>query len=524
MKFLSHVSILKKLTILTAFCVAGLVLVAGFMAVDARQLGQSGREKQVHGAVESAMGVLNWAYQLETSGKMPREQAQDTAKQAIGAMRYAGGEYIFISNLQSPALMVMHPIKPELNGNAIPSNGGEPLLDTFANKVRASKAGFVEYLWPKPGKDVPVEKISFVQGFEPWGWVIGTGMYADDLRAEFLAQLAKIGTAVALGVALFSWLAWVISTSISRGIGKAVRVVDAVAKGDLTQAIQPKGHDEITQLLSSMVSMQTSLSDVVRSVRRSSESVAMASSEIAQGNNDLSSRTEQQASALEETAASMAELGSTVRQNADSARTANQLSQGASTVASEGGRVVGEVVSTMKDINESSRKISDIIQVIDSIAFQTNILALNAAVEAARAGEQGRGFAVVASEVRALAGRSAEAAREIKSLINASVEKVEHGTSLVDQAGTTMTDVVSSIQRVTDIMGEIASASNEQSLGVTQVGDAIGQLDQTTQQNAALVEQMAAAASSLKSQAADLVRAVAVFKLQDDRSALALSH
>jgi len=510
---LNRLSILNKLALLTAASIFGLLAVSGYMAFDAKQHGRLAREKEVHNAVQSALGILNWAQQQEASGKLPKAQAQDLAKQAIGAIRYAGDEYIFISDLQSPALMVMHPIKPELNGKPIPVDSGKPLLDIFADKVRASKGGFVEYLWPKPGKPDPVEKISFVQGFEPWGWVIGTGMYADDLRSDFLSQLAQMGLAVLVGAGLIGWLAWVISLSVSKGIGKAVRVVNAVAHGDLTQSISPKGQDEVAQLLRSMASMQTSLSRVVAQVRQGSESVATASAEIAQGNNDLSARTEQQASALEETAASMEELGSTVRQNADSASSANQLAQSASTIASEGGRVVEEVVTTMKDINESSRKISDIIQVIDGIAFQTNILALNAAVEAARAGEQGRGFAVVAGEVRALAGRSAEAAKEIKTLINASVEKVEFGSNLVDQAGATMAEVVTSIKRVTDIMAEISAASREQSLGVSQVGEAVGQLDQTTQQNAALVEEMAAAAGSLKGQAHELVQAVAVFRL-----------
>jgi methyl-accepting chemotaxis protein-1 (serine sensor receptor) len=312
-------------------------------------------------------------------------------------------------------------------------------------------------------------------------------------------------------------VAWVFGLallrSLSRSLNNAVEIAHAVAKGDLTQTIHSQGKDEVAQLLTALEAMTQSLVSVVSNVRQGSEGVATASAEIAQGNNDLSARTEQQASALEQTAASMEELGSTVRQNADSARTANQLAVSASTIAVQGGNVVGQVVETMRDINDSSRKISDIIQVIDGIAFQTNILALNAAVEAARAGEQGRGFAVVASEVRSLAGRSADAAKEIKSLINASVERVEHGTTLVDQAGVTMTEVVNSIKRVTDIMGEISAASNEQALGVAQVGEAVTQMDQTTQQNAALVEEMAAAASSLKSQAQELVQTVAVFQL-----------
>ena len=327
-------------------------------------------------------------------------------------------------------------------------------------------------------------------------------------RARFLLVagiLLAIATAVVLGV--------MVSRAISRPIGDAVNVANAIAKGDMTVPIHVQGKDETAQLLQALNDMRDGLVRVVATVREGSDSVAIASAEIAQGNQDLSARTEGQASALEQTAASMEELSSQVKHNADNARQANQLASSASTVAARGGEVVGRVVETMRDINESSRKIADIISVIDGIAFQTNILALNAAVEAARAGEQGRGFAVVASEVRALAGRSADAAKEIKSLINASVERVEQGTLLVDQAGNTMTEVVGSIRTVSDLVGEISSASNEQAAGVAQVVEAVSQMDQTTQQNAALVEQMAAAASSLKSQASDLVQTVAIFKL-----------
>ena len=325
-----------------------------------------------------------------------------------------------------------------------------------------------------------------------------------------MSALGALALLVAVGVAML------IIRSLLKALGgepsEAAELARAVSQGDFTHTVALKAGDT-QSLMASLGAMQSNLAQIVATVRTGSEGVATASAEIAEGNNDLSARTEQQASALEETAASMEELGATVKQNADSARQANQLAQSASTIAIEGGTVVGQVVETMKGINESSRKISDIISVIDGIAFQTNILALNAAVEAARAGEQGRGFAVVASEVRSLAGRSAEAAKEIKVLINASVERVEHGTTLVDQAGATMSEVVHSIRRVTDIMGEISAASNEQASGVAQVGEAVIQMDQTTQQNAALVEEMAAAASSLKGQANDLVQAVAFFKI-----------
>ena len=347
----------------------------------------------------------------------------------------------------------------------------------------------------------------------------------DKLQDELMEASAKEAAVAIHDVRIAVWTAgglalviavlmgvWIIR-SITRPINQAVALSRAVASGDLSLRFDVSGNNETAQLLAALKDMQHKLASVVSGVRQNAEGVATASSQIAQGNQDLSQRTEEQASALEETAASMEQLSATVKQNADNANQANQLAMGASTVAVRGGEVVGEVVTTMKGINDSSKKIADIISVIDGIAFQTNILALNAAVEAARAGEQGRGFAVVASEVRSLASRSAEAAKEIKSLITASVERVEQGSALVDQAGVTMSEVVSAIKRVTDIVGEISAASAEQSAGVSQVGEAVGQMDHVTQQNAALVEQSAAAAESLKGQAQAMVQAVAFFKL-----------
>jgi methyl-accepting chemotaxis protein len=330
-----------------------------------------------------------------------------------------------------------------------------------------------------------------------------------------------IGAALLLATAAMLGLALWLARRMTRPMAHAVSVADQLAQGDLSVPIRPAGNDETVRLLQAMADMQTSFSGIVRDVQANADRVASASTQIAQGNQDLSGRTEQQASSLQQTAATMEQFGTNVRNNADNARQANQLALGATSVAAKGGAMMGQVVETMTGINTSSRKIAEIIGVIDGIAFQTNILALNAAVEAARAGEQGRGFAVVAGEVRNLAQRSAEAAREIKTLITASVERVEQGTALVGQAGKTMDEIVSSIQRVTDIVGEISSASVEQSAGVDQVGQAVTQMDQATQQNAALVEQSAAAAESLRLQSQQLVRAVAAFKLAEAADAAA---
>jgi len=346
------------------------------------------------------------------------------------------------------------------------------------------------------------------------------GAKASAAEAETAYSRARNTMAATIFIGFIAAVAagiWLIR-SIMTPLKVAQDTVQRVADGDLSGHIEVTSDDELGQLLQRLKVMQDSLVKVVSEVRVNSESVATASAEISQGNTDLSQRTEEQASALQETAATMEQLGSTVRTNAENAKQANQMAQGASVVAAQGGTVVSKVVTTMQDINDSSRKIGDIIGVIDGIAFQTNILALNAAVEAARAGEQGRGFAVVAGEVRTLAQRSADAAKEIKALIGRSVEQVNQGTTLVDEAGKTMSEIVTSIQKVSDIVAEISSASVEQSSGVQQVGEAINQMDQVTQQNAALVEESAAAAESLKNQAIQLVQAVAVFKLDQKTS------
>jgi len=450
---LSAMSVSRRLGLLVTGTVLGLMLLSVFFLITERSLIMKERQDAVRQTVEVAHSIAAHFHAEVVRGALTEDVGRQRAIADIKALRYSGGEYFWINDMHPK--MVMHPIKPELDGKDLSDNkdpAGKHLFVEFVNTVRHHESGFVYYLWPKPGSEQPVQKVSYVKGFAPWGWIIGSGVYIDAVQATFMERLlvAALGT-TALMLALVG-LGVLISRSVLNQLGGepgyATDVTQRMAGGDLGISIELK-HPRQDSLLSAILAMRDKFATVVREVRQGSESVATASAEIAQGNQDLSNRTENQASALEQTAASMAQLSSTVKQNADSAAQANQLAMSASNIAVHGGEVVAQVVDTMKGINEASRKISDIIQVIDGIAFQTNILALNAAVEAARAGEQGRGFAVVASEVRSLAGRSAQAAKEIKDLINASVAQVEQGTTLVDQAGATMQEVVDAIHRVT---------------------------------------------------------------------------
>ncbi|MGJ4803124.1 methyl-accepting chemotaxis protein [Luteimonas sp. SDU82] len=698
--FLSRIGISRKLGLLTALGVLALLVVMVLELVSERRTLMAEKETATRSLVETAASLASHFHARARSGELGEDEAQAAAIAAIKALRFGQDDYFWINDMRP--YMVMHPFRPDMDGTDLAGFAdpdGVHLFVEAVKRVEDGGSGFIHYAWPKPGADAPVPKISYVQEFAPWGWIIGSGIYIDDVQAALWASARAAVAKVLLVLAVLLCASWFLARSITRPIARAVAAADAMAQGHLDSEIRAKGNDEAARLLGSLQQMQQvlrrftaaqgemadaheagnishrmpagefpgaygtmaaglnglvaahiavkmqlidivgryargdltrdmerlpgekakiteaidavkrsmrdsnaevrrlveaavagdfsqrgdaarfefayrelieelnrlmaatdaglaeiggllsavsegdlsrrierrldgrfsdvardanrtveRLAEIVNQIRSGSDAMNASASEIAAGNDDLSRRTEQQAASLEETASSMEELTSTVRQNADNARQAKQLAIGAVDVASQGGEVVGKVVETMSAISDSSNRIADIIGVIDGIAFQTNILALNAAVEAARAGEQGRGFAVVAAEVRSLAQRSAGSAKEIKQLIGDSTDKVRHGNALVDQAGKTMGEIVTSIKRVTDIIADISAASQEQSAGIEQVNQAITQMDESTQQNAALVEEATAAARSMEQQAGQLVQTVAVFSTSAVRS------
>jgi methyl-accepting chemotaxis protein len=412
--------------------------------------------------------------------------------------------------------MVMHPFKPEMDGKDLSEfadPNGKKLFVEFAETVKAKQAGFVYYLWPKPGMSRPVLKVSYVSGFGPWGWVIGSGIYLDDVNTAFWRRARWMLLLIGGLMAVLGVTAWGITRGVGRSLQAVVAGVQHAAAGDLTVRVALDSQDELGQMGQAVNAMLAKLETSMGEVQQAAHQTASAAQQLAAGSEQLSGGTQEQASSLEETAASLEQMTATVKQNADNARQANQMASAAREAAERGGGVVQDAVAAMGGITEASRKIQEIITTIDEIAFQTNLLALNAAVEAARAGEQGRGFAVVASEVRALAQRSAAASKEIKGLITDTSGKVEAGSELVIQAGDSLEAIVTQVKKVADLIAEISAASGEQSQGIEQVNKAVTQMDSVIQQNAAQTEELSSTAQSLATHAEALSAQVGQFKL-----------
>ncbi|AHB04836.1 MULTISPECIES: methyl-accepting chemotaxis protein [Pandoraea] len=522
---LSFVQKLWLPLILSLLCLAGISI---YDAYQTRAMRLDERKADLKHASELALSVVKTFGDQAAAGSISVAEAEQRAMNSVRNMRYGKDGYFMILDAQSTILM--HPTKVELNGAHVENYqdpNGVYLFRDIAAIIKRDGKGFTTYTAAKPRVTGFFPKVAYNLTYQPWGWVITTGLYVDDLEAAFRASLYQsLGILTILAIAL-SAVVVLLNRGILRSLGGepsyAAEIANQIANSDLTAVVKTAPGDR-SSLLFSMKRMQAQLTQTIGTIKTSAEMIATATQQIAAGNRDLSQRTEAQAASLEETASSMEQLTSTVTQNADNASHANQLAAQAAQVAEQGGAVVTRVVETMEGINASSDKIANIVGLIEGIAFQTNILALNAAVEAARAGVQGRGFAVVASEVRTLAQRSSDAAKEIKDLIQESVERVRTGAVRVQEAGTKMHEITHEIRRVTNIMGEITAASREQSKGIGQVNQAVTQMDAVTQQNAALVEEAAAAASSLESQAGDLEAAVSMFRLEVSDNAGAESY
>ena len=517
-RLLRRMHFTAKAVLVALALVLPLLALMGWMAMIQVDQATQARRDATRQAVEAVSGVLRWAHGQETAGKMTREQAQQLALRTVATLRYSGDEYFWINDMQPR--MLMHPTKPALDGTDIGGMldpTGLPLFKLMVATVRQHGKGFVAYQWPKPGSDQPVDKVSYVQGFEPWGWVIGSGIYLDvlygDLWRDLSGSLAGVLAGITLGVLLGVYLLVCFHHALTQGLGESRQHLRAMSEGDLTHTLTPRGADEAAELMAGLRDMQVALRGMVSKVSQASGAMVHASTEIAAGAMDLSSRTEHAAANLEQSASAMEEMAATATRTAASIDQALDSAQQNAQSASQGGQVMGEVVQTMDGIRSSSTQIAEIIGTIDGIAFQTNILALNAAVEAARAGEQGRGFAVVAAEVRSLAQRSAAAAREIKTLIGGSVQQVQAGADIVRRAGVIIDGIVGKSRQLDQELTAVAQGAREESDGLGQLGQAVHDLDHLTQQNAALVEQTAAAAAALREQAGGLAKEVARFRL-----------
>lgn len=503
----------KALIISVALTVPLLVLLAlqlRFQYTDAMASTLAATRQQV----EIAHGVVALFHAQEQAGVLTGDQARQSARQAIAKLRYGSSGYFWINDMQ--ARMVVHPIQSKLDGQDVSGMrdpNGMAIFLAFVDTVRQHGEGMVRYQWPKPGQEAPADKLSYVKGFAPWGWVIGSGLYIDDLQARMYGQLVLDSLIITASLLVAAYLFTSFYRVINGGLLETRRHLKAMTEGDLTTTPRPWGNDEPAELMHDLKAMQESLRHMVQRVRHSSKEIVHSTGDIATGMADLSSRTERAAVSLEQSAASMEQITATVTHTLANTETAVQVARQSAEIASEGGRVMGEVVSTMEEIRSASARIGEIISTLDGISLQTNLLALNAAVEAARAGEQGRGFAVVAGEVRLLAQRSTQEAREIRGLIANSVTQVETGMAVVRKAGAAIGAIVDSSRQVNELLEGITASAREQNIGITQIGQAVHELDRATQHNAALVEETASASAAMRDQAQVLFEAVAQFQL-----------
>ncbi|PLZ04431.1 hypothetical protein CY652_01865 [Burkholderia sp. WAC0059] len=515
MKFLESLAIGKKLWLLALVSMFGIMVLTAVFLVSERTLLMHERERGVTQAVDSAFGVLQYYGKKVQDGTLSEADAKQQAIAAIGTLRYDGDNYFFL--IDENAHGIMDPEDAGLAGkdlNDATDANGLHVFQAMAETARQHDSGIVSYVWPRLGGSQPQPKISYVRRFAPWGWVIGSGVYVDTVQSDILRRALDFGLAAVVLAAIVLAISSVIGRSITGPLNRALSIADTVAAGDLTSRIDAQqGENETGRLLHALKNMNDSLVDIVGRVHGGTGLIASASRQIAAGNLDLSSRTEQQAASLEQTAATIEQLASTISSTAENSHVASQLVTEAATILQGNSELMHTATRQMQGISRSSEKMSEIIGVIESIAFQTNILALNAAVEAARAGEQGRGFAVVAGEVRSLAQKSATAAKEIKGLIDDSVNQIEEGRTTVEKADSAIQEMVVNAGRMSQIVNEIAQASREQHDGINQINQAVGLIDSATQQNAALVEEAAAASKSLQEQAGTLEQVVGVFKL-----------
>jgi methyl-accepting chemotaxis protein len=516
--FFDRLSLNARLVLVMSVVVLGLFGLTMLNAVQKRASQMDGLESLLRSQIESAVSVAAAFHERAGKGEFSEAEAQKRALAQIHDMQWnKGAGYVFA--FDDKYTLTSHPVMLDKLGTSVremTDQNGKPIFQAMHAIDMKDGGGLTYYDWLKPSSKKIVGKVTYSERYQPWGMHFGAGAYFDDIDAQFRQTLAlNLGKAGLLALLVIG-LVWLSMRSIRRSIGGepgfAVAMATRIANGDLGKDDGGKTF-AAGSLLAELARMRDRLTGIVGEVQHGSEAVSSAAQQIAKGNDDLSQRTQEQASSLEETAASMEEMTSTVKQNAENASYANQLASGAREQAERGGEVAAQAVAAMDEINASSRKIADIVGLIDEIAFQTNLLSLNAAVEAARAGEQGRGFAVVASEVRSLSQRSAAAAKEIKGLINESVQRVQAGSALVDQSGAALTGIVESVKKVTDIVAEIAAASHEQSAGIDQVNRAVMQMDEVTQQNAALVEEAAAAARAMQEQALELQRQMRFFQL-----------